>query len=334
MLTRRQNMLETIRGGNPDRFVNGHEALATITGSPIGKVNPRPAKGEAPKKNGWGVTICFPEDAPGAFPLHDEEHILLKDIENWKEIVKAPNIDFTEEDWAPAIESAAKIDRNEYFACLTVTPGVFEQTHYLMSMVGALCAYSEYPDEMHELIDYIVEFELKYAEQVCKYVKPDAILHHDDWGSLQQSFLSPAMFDEFIVPAFSKIYGYYKSHGVELIVHHSDSYAANLVPGMIKMGIDVWQGPASTNNVKELIDKYGEKITFMGEVDNTVVDVADWSVEKSYAQVKKVCDKNGMKYFIPSILGGTCNRGCSQSVLEAVDKYNMERFGVCSHGAY
>ena len=30
--------------------------------------------------------------------------------------------------------------------------------------------------------------------------------------------------------------------GVDVIVHHSDSYAATLVPYMIEMGIDVWQG--------------------------------------------------------------------------------------------
>ena len=138
------------------------------------------------------------------------------------------------------------------------------------------------------------------------------------------------MFEEFIVPAFTQIYGYYKSHGVELIVHHSDSYAANLVPDMIKMGIDVWQGPAGTNNVKDLIDRFGERITFMGEVDNTVVDVAGWSDEISYQQVRKICEKNGMHYFIPCILGGTCYPGVSDSVLRAVCRYNMERFGICS----
>ena len=32
------------------------------------------------------------------------------------------------------------------------------------------------------------------------------------------------------------------------LVHHSDSYAATLVPSMIEMGIDVWQGCMETNN--------------------------------------------------------------------------------------
>ena len=330
MLTRRQNLIETIKGGNPDRFVNGHEAFGNIRSNPVSKRFPIPAKGQPPLKNGWGVTIQFPDNVPGPFPCHDYDHIVLHDIEHWKDVVKAPSLDFTEEDWADAIREAEAVDRNEYFATMTVTPGVFEQCHYLMGMVGCLEAFYEYPDEMHELIDYITDYELRYAEQVCKYVKPDCILHHDDWGSLQQSFLSPEMFDEFIVPAFTQIYGYYKSHGVELIVHHSDSYAANLVPYMIKMGIDIWQGPAGTNNIKELIEKYGEKITFMGEIDNTVVDVDDWTEEIVYNQVKYICEKNGMKYFIPSILGGCCHPGVMQATYDAVYKYNMERFGIAT----
>ena len=32
MLTKRQNFLETIRGGNPDRFVNQYEFLEMLRG--------------------------------------------------------------------------------------------------------------------------------------------------------------------------------------------------------------------------------------------------------------------------------------------------------------
>ena len=35
MLTKRQNFLETIRGGNPDRFVNQYEFLEMMRGDPI-----------------------------------------------------------------------------------------------------------------------------------------------------------------------------------------------------------------------------------------------------------------------------------------------------------
>jgi hypothetical protein len=50
------------------------------------------------------------------------------------------------------------------------------------------------------------------------------------------------MFEDFFVEPYKQVYGYYKSHGCELIIHHSDSYGATLVPSMIEMGIAEWQG--------------------------------------------------------------------------------------------
>src|SRR5665647_1426574 len=108
--------------------------------------------------------------------------------------------------------------------------------------------FYEEPEAMHELIDYITDYELEYANQVIKHIQPDALFHHDDWGSQISSFISPEMFEEFILPAYKEVYKFYKDNGVEVVVHHSDSYGANLVPSMIEMGIDVWQGCISTNN--------------------------------------------------------------------------------------
>jgi uroporphyrinogen-III decarboxylase len=93
----------------------------------------------------------------------------------------------------------------------------------------------------------LTEWELSYAEEIVKYIKPDAIFHHDDWGSQLSSFVSPEMFEEFILPAYKQVYGYFKKNGVECIIHHSDSYGMNLVDFMVEMGMDVWQGVMSTN---------------------------------------------------------------------------------------
>ena len=90
---------------------------------------------------------------------------------------------------------------------------------------------------MHELIDYLADWEITLAEETIKYVHPDCLFHHDDWGSQTSLFISKEMFDEFLLPAYKKIYGYWKANGVEVIVHHSDSYAADLVPEMIELGV-------------------------------------------------------------------------------------------------
>ena len=184
---------------------------------------------------------------------------------------------------------------------------------------------------MQDLIKYLTEWELELAEGICSNLHPDALFHHDDWGGLDSTFMSPAMFDEFLLEPYKEIYGYYHSHGVELVIHHSDSYAATLVPSMIEMGIDVWQGCMETNNLPELIKKYGGKISFMGGIENRAVDFEGWTDENCEAVVRRVCEDCGNKYFIPCIAQGgpgSVYPGVYKSLCDSIDKLNEEKFGI------
>jgi uroporphyrinogen-III decarboxylase len=321
-------MMETIRGGKPDRYVKGYEALALVI-TPFTMAGPPVVKGGPPVKNKWGVTISFPDNAPGPFPVHDAEHIVIKDIEHWRDYVTPPSVIFSEEAWAPVLAQVAAIDRNEYFVAPFVAPGIFEMAHYLLEITNCLTAFYTNPDEMHEIIDMIADWEVAYAEQICKYIKPDALFHHDDWGSQLSSFISPAMFEEFILPAYKKVYGYYKAHGVEIIVHHSDSFGENLVPFMIDMGMDVWQGCMSTNNIPEIIKKYGGKLTIMGGIDNGKVDRENWTREAIHDEVFRACKEYGTKYYIPCTTMGdpaSIYPGVYDAVMEEIDKASAVMF--------
>jgi hypothetical protein len=329
MLTIRQNLLETIHGGNPDRFVDQFEFIPLIMGvHPVGRAFPGPQPG-GETVNGWGITNRWVVGQPGSFPVHDEAHKVLKDISKWKGIVKAPSLDFPEDAWEPGIKAAEAVNRKEVFACPMVAPGVFEQFHHLQGIDTALANLFEEPEYSHELIDYLTEYEMRFAEDICKRIKPDAIFHHDDWGSQDSTFMSPAMFDEFFLPAYKQIYGYYKSHGVELIVHHSDSYAATLVPEMIEVGIDIFQGCNTQNNVPELVKKYGGKISFMGDLNNGVIDKGDWTDDLVRKEVERACRNNGKHYFIPNLirgLPGSTFPGAYEKVSEEIARMSKEMF--------
>ena len=183
---------------------------------------------------------------------------------------------------------------------------------------------------MKDLIKYLTDWEISEAEEICKYLKPDGLFHHDDWGSQTSTFISPEMFEEFLYPAYKAIYSCYKENGVELIVHHSDSYAATLVPMMIDMGIDIWQGVMTTNNIPELIKKYGGKISFMGGIDSAKIDFEGWTPEVVEKEVKRACDECGKLYFIPGASQGLAMStypGVYEATSEAIDKYSKVVFG-------
>ncbi|WKY47388.1 uroporphyrinogen decarboxylase family protein [Eubacteriaceae bacterium ES3] len=326
MLTKRQNLLETIKGGNPDRFVKQYEFMDIIMEAPIYGFTCGPGM---TAKDPWGVTIQWPEGQPGPFPVHDDEHIVLKDVTEWKEYVKMPSLDFPDEAWAPAIEHANAIDRNEVFAASFYAPGIFERLHYLMGMEDALMAFYEEPEALKELIDYITEYEIKFADVIIEKLKPDALFHHDDWGSSKSTFISPAMFAEFIMPAYKKIYQHYKDNGIEIIVHHSDSYGETIVPSMIEMGMDIWQGCMSTNDIPKLIKEYGGQISFMGGLDNGVLDKEDWTQELMAEYVGKACNDGGKNYFIPSLImggPGSVYPGVYEAVDAEIDNMSKEMF--------
>ena len=330
MLTPRQNFIETITGGKPDRFVNQYEALAFLRdGNPVSGAHPMVRPGGENAVDGWGVTRSWPAGLPGPFPVHDDAHKLIKDMTKWRDVVKHPSLDYSDEAWAGARAASAAVNRDEFIPTLMMAPGVFEQVHYLTSIDDALVYFYTEPEALHELIDYITDYEIAYAELLIKHYQPEALFHHDDWGSHNSSFISPDMFREFLLPAYKKIYGFHKANGIKYIIHHSDSYAANLVPMMIEMGIDVFQGCVTTNNVPELVKKYGGQISFMGDLNNGVLDVPNWTPEPIANEVERACRTNGKLYFIPCMTAGgpgSSYPGVYDEVTAAIDRFSAAHY--------
>lgn len=328
MLTARENFLETIRGGNPDRFVKQYEYMELII-DPIvshcsGLIPPNTTV-----QNDWGVTITWAEGQPGPFPVESAPRV-IDDVACWKEQLKAPDPHaYSQEEWATAEAQAAAVDRKEKFVAPFFATGIFEKLHYLMGMEECLVAFYEEPEAMHELIDFLADWEIECAKVEIDHLNPDALFHHDDWGSQISTFLSPDMFEEFLVPAYKKVYGFWKEQGIKVIVHHSDSYAATLVPYMIEMGIDVWQGPVSENNLAELVAEYGGQISFHCGLDNGKYDHANWSKEDITAALKDFFETVGTHYIIPGFTQGgpgSTFPGAYEAADEAIDDFSKVYF--------
>lgn len=326
MLTKKLNLLETIRGGNPDRYVLDFEPFMRQWYTPQDIRHPDPIEGGPDAKDCWGVTWTYPQDSIGPFPLADEEHLVLKDITHWRDYVKMPETDFPEEEWQPLVAEAETVDRNEYFVTACFFAGLFERTHHLMGMEECMINLYEEPEHMHDLIDYLMQYELKMAQQICKHYKPTALWRQDDWGSQRSTFMSNDMFREFYFEPTRKIYQYYKDHGVEIILHHSNAFGETMMEEMIETGVDIWQGVVLSNNIPKIIAEYGEKITIMGGLDNGVIDHPNWKKEDLEAEVDKICKWAGTKYFIPGFTSATNYPEVGEIVLERVDQLSKVMF--------
>lgn len=302
-LSAKDNYRETIKHGKgrPDRFVDQYEYF-TLVFDPVimnslGMANPVV---DGYMVDGWGITNYTPPGAAGSHPMHGPEYTVIKDITHWQDYVKAPAIKQPEEMWQPAIQQIKDIKKeDDRFSAIFMASGIFERTHMLMGMQEALAAYYQNPEEMHELVDFCTEWEIESMDEVYSHLEPELLFHHDDWGTALNSFLDPATHREFFEPAYKKVYSHFKELGGEIVVHHSDSYAANLIPIMIDIGVDTWQGCIEANNIPECIDKYGDKITFMGGIDEAILDDPSSTPESAMKYAAERIDDCGAISFIP-----------------------------------
>ncbi|MCF0143358.1 MAG: uroporphyrinogen decarboxylase [Parasporobacterium sp.] len=331
MLTVLENLQETMKAdGHPDRFVNQYEFLNVMfpTVYYMGDYPMEPGKSGYDQ---YGVLWDFPHGQMGPFPVHSGGKKLLNDVTEWKNVlthlpIAPPDPGY----WGMLNGIAASTDMANAYPCALVTQGVFERLHAMMGMEDTMIAMYEEPEATHELIDFITEAELDFAKNIMDNVPmTQAILHHDDWGSVKNSFLSPDMFDEFILPAYKKIYGYWKERGIKCIVHHNDAYSANLVPEMIEMGMDIWQGAFPENDIPKLQKEYAGKITFMGEIQTRLIDLPDWTEEAVAEEVERACRKCKGNNFIPCLTGGVPAGhfpGVYESVTKNIDRMSKEMF--------
>ena len=297
--------LETLKPeGKPERALVQYEALAVQIPDPVFLYLREGSRPGATVKDKWGVTILFPEGDPGPTPLITPENKVCPDITRWREYVHAPDIEADcQNGWEPFIGMGRAAAGEDKLLTAFWPTGLFEQCHFLMGFEDTLANFYEHPQEMHELIDYLTEFRLKYAKLLIDKLQPDAILSHDDWGAKEALFMSPEMWREFFKEPYRKIYQYIRSRGV-VAIHHADSYLAPIVEDMAEIGIQVWQGVLPENDIPALQARLKGSMVLMGGI-GAAIDRPDSTQEEIRAYVKDVlatCCPGG--HFIPCITYG------------------------------
>ncbi len=317
--------------GKPSRLLVQWEPFEFVMNEPLMKFCRGNRQRGKTTRDEWGTMIMFPEDAPGAMPHVTADERVLHDVCDWDK-VKIPDLD------KPAMEPGAwdearalqkEIRDRGNLSIVHFGTGIFERAHFLLGMEDTLCAPLEEPEAAHEYFQMIADWRFHYVELLVEYLHPDAINSHDDWGSKLSTFYDPETWREFLKPHYMRIYKYLKDNGV-LIIHHADSYCEPLVPDMIDMGIDIWQGVLNTNNIAKLQKESEGKIVLMGGIDS-IIDRVDQTEDEIRAETRKVCEQFGPGgHFIPSLTSGLKNAG----IYPLTDKYIDDEIRAYNHDVY
>lgn len=331
MLTPKQNLLETLKGGHPDRLCNSFTMLKGIPGDPVFKLVRGNRIRGTNSYDQWGTYIMFPEDAPAAVPFVTEENQVIRDVTRWRDYVKVPDLAGKCADgWEEAIAAKAAIDQEQYLTMTVMGTGIFEQLHMLMTFEDTLVNLLLEPEAMAELIDVICEYRLTYMKLIVEYLHPDLICSHDDWGSKTGLFFSVETWRELFKEPYRRLYDYLHENGV-IVMHHGDSFMEPLVEDMAEIGVDIWQGVLPTNDITAISEKVGDRMLLMGGIDS-VVDRPDATEEEIRAETRRALDAYGhLKGYWPGMTyggPGSLYPHVEPIIIDEINRYNKERFGV------
>lgn len=124
------------------------------------------------------------------------------------------------------------------------------------------------PEMMAEMFGRITDLIIATVQHMIDLgCKPDAVWLTEDMGGTHTTLFSPKVFDELLFPCHKKLGDFLHANGIYFMMH-SCGYIEPFLPGLIEAGLDVIQAiQANTGmHLKELKPKYGDKLTFCGNI--------------------------------------------------------------------
>jgi len=188
---------------------------------------------------------------------------------------------------------------------------------YLRGFENAWMDPYEYPEEFRKLLEILTKAGEDVVENYAKIVGIDSIFFCDDWGLQDRTMISPAHFEEFIAPMYTRLFKKVHDNGMMAFMH-SCGYITEYMEMLIKSGLDVIQMDQQENmGVDLLAKKFGGRICFWCPVDiqqtmihGTVEDVENYA--------KNLIDKFGC--YGGGFIGGWY--GSPDAVARTWDKIN------------
>lgn len=127
----------------------------------------------------------------------------------------------------------------------------------------------------------IIDTEMDVIIEALDYLESRGASYDGGWtfGDMAFNhgpFFSPDMYRDLVRPSHARLVSWFKDRGLPFIFH-TDGDFRPLIPQMLEIGVDCLQ-PLEAKagiDVRELKSRYGDRASFMGNIDVTVLSTGD-----------------------------------------------------------
>lgn len=143
----------------------------------------------------------------------------------------------------------------------------FEFSHYLHGLENLLVDYLTNPPFARRLARMVIDYKRRVIERAIDE-GADVVLTGDDYAWKAAPMMSPALFEEFVLPYLQEMVNAARNRGVPFI-KHTDGNLWPILDMIVDTGIDALHPiePIANMDIGAVKAEYGDRITLVGNID-------------------------------------------------------------------
>ncbi len=178
--------------------------------------------------------------------------------------------------------------------------GFYWRAREFMGTEALSYAWYDYPEFMHELMEFYADFIMEVSRPVLEKVQVDYFTFNEDLSMKSGPLLSPETYRTFIFPRLKRLVAFLRGHGVRYVVVDTDGDPTVLIPLMLEAGIDTLWPLERAAGVDPLVyrHRFGRELRLWGGVDKRVLSRGPKAIRAHLREFIPLIEEGG---FIPTV---------------------------------
>ena len=178
--------------------------------------------------------------------------------------------------------------------------GFYWRAREWMGTEGLSYAWYDYPDLMHEMMEFFADFIIETSRPVLEKIHVDYFTLNEDMSMKGGPLLGPDTFRTFIFPHLKRLVEFFRDHGTKYVAVDTDGDPTVLIPLLMDAGVDtIWPiERASYVSPQEWRKKFGRGLRLWGGVDKRELAKGPEAIRTHLREFVPLIEEGG---FIPTV---------------------------------
>jgi hypothetical protein len=178
--------------------------------------------------------------------------------------------------------------------------GFYWRAREFMGTEALSLAFYEYPDLMHEVMEFFADFIIETSRPVLEKIDVDYFTLNEDLSMKSGPLIGPNIYREFIFPHLKRMVEFMKGHGVRWFALDTDGNPEVLIPLMMDAGVDVLWPIERASEVSPMAwrKKFGKSLRLWGGVDKRELAKDPEAIRAHLREFIPLIEEGG---FIPTV---------------------------------